>query len=86
GVADSVDLNRFYVKLNKAVPLGKGWQLNLTPMVWYNAFNHGIARNIDDYWGYAAITTSIEQRNGVKLSVYARGNPATGKGASEIFL
>lgn len=86
GVADSVDLNRFYVRLNKSIDVGDGWQVNLTPMVWYNAFSHGVATDIDDFWGYASITASVEQRDGIKLSVYARGNPATGKGGSEIFL
>ncbi len=86
GVADSVDINRFYVKVNKSFDLGHGWQINVAPQLWYDAFQHGIANDIDDYWGYAAITASIEQRDGIKLSVYARGNPATGKGASEMFL
>ncbi len=85
-VSDSVDLNRLYVKVNKRIALGHGWQLNVTPQLWYDLFHHGIAPDIDDYWGYAAIKTSIEQQDGIKLSVYARGNPATGKGATELFL
>lgn len=85
-VTNSVDSNRFYIKVNKTIDLGKDWQVNLTPQVWYNAFDHGIATDIDDYWGYAAITASIERRNGVKLSVFARGNPATGRGGSEVLL
>lgn len=86
GVADSVDLNRFYVKVNKSFDIGDGWQINVAPQVWYDFFHHGLATNIYDYWGYAAIAASIEKKDGVKLSVYARGNPATGKGGSEIFL
>lgn len=85
-VANSVDLNRVYVKLSRSFDLGNGWQANLTPQLWYNFGNHGIAPNIDDYWGNGAINASIEQRDGIKLSVFARGNPATGKGGSEFFL
>lgn len=86
GVTDSIDLNRLYLKLNKRIDLGHRWQVNLTPQIWYDVGDHGVAPDIDDFWGYAAVTASIEQRDGIKFSLFARGNPATGKGGSEFFL
>jgi len=85
-VANSVDINRFYIKANKRFDLGHDWQLNVTPQVWYDFFKHGIAPDIYDYWGYAALGVSIEQKNGIKFALNARGNPATGRGGSEFFL
>lgn len=86
GLTDSVDSNRLVARINKRFDLGYGWALNVAPQGWLFFGNHGVATDFERYFGYGAITASIEQRDGVKLSVYARGNPDTGKGAVETFL
>jgi len=86
GPATSIDVNRAYLRLNKTVALGDGWRLDLTPQAWFYIRNRGVARDVDRYWGYSAITAAIGQADGAKLSVTARGNPGTGRGSAEAFL
>lgn len=85
GVRDSVDLNRFYLRANQRFDLGGRWRLDVAPEVYGFFGPRGLARDVDRYWGYGGLTASIVQEDGVKLSVYARGNPYTGKGAAEFF-
>lgn len=86
GPVDSIDSNRIFLRVNKRFALGDDWQLNVAPQGWFFVGNHGIATDYERFFGYAAINASIEQIDGIKLSVYLRGNPATGKGAGEAFL
>lgn len=86
GPATSIDVNRAYLRLNRTIALGHGWRLDLTPQAWAYIGERGIAREIDRYWGYTAITAAIGQADGIKLAITARGNPATGNGAAEAFL
>lgn len=86
GLTDSIDSNRVYLRVNKRFELGHDWQLNVAPQGWFYIGNHGIATDFERFYGYGAVTASIEKADNVKLSVYARGNPATGKGAVEAFL
>jgi len=86
GLADSVDSNRIYLRVNKRFSLGRDWQLNLAPQGWFYIGNHGIATDFERFYGYGAINASIEQRDGIKLSALAHGNPTTGKGGVEAFL
>lgn len=86
GIADSVDSNRIFVRVNKRLALADDWALNIAPQGWFFIGQRGIATDLDRFFGYGAITASIEQADGVKLSVYARGNPVSAKGAVEAFL
>jgi len=85
GVTDSVDLNRIYIRANQRFDLGGRWRLDVAPEAYGHFGSHGVARNVERYWGYGGLTASLLQEDGVKLSVYARGNPYTGKGAAEFF-
>ncbi len=86
GLNNSVDSNRFYLRVNKRFSLGDGWQLNIAPQGWFYVGNHGIAPQFERFFGYGSVTASIEKADGIKLTLFARGNPATGYGAGEAFL
>ena len=86
GVTNSIDVNRFFLRANKIVPLGHGWNLGITPMVWGYFGDQGIAPDLDRYWGYTSLGLAIAQRDGLKIAVSGRGNPATGKGSAETFV
>lgn len=86
GVTNSIDVNRFYLRANKTVPLGNGWNLGIAPMVWGYFGDQGIAPDLDRYWGYTSLGLSIGQRDGLKVAVSGRGNPGTGKGSAESFV
>lgn len=86
GTTNSVDLNRVYVQLNKQFALGKGWQLDIGPQAWLYVGREGNARDLDRFIGNAGINASIGRANGLKVAVYARGNPATTKGSAELFV
>ena len=86
GVTNSIDVNRFYLRANKSVPIGHGWTIGIAPMVWGYFGDQGIAPDLDRYWGYTSLALSIGQRDGLKVSVSGRGNPATGKGSAESFI
>ena len=86
GVTDSVDINRAFVRASKRLALGHGWDLDLTPQAWFYFGEHGVADDINRYWGYTALTAAIGRPDSFKLSITGRGNPGTGKGAAEAFL
>lgn len=86
GPADSIDANRLYLRVNRQFDLGRGWRLDVAPQGWVFFGTRGIARDLDRFWGNGGITASITQRNGVKLALYGRGDPTTGRGAAEVFL
>ncbi len=86
GVTNSIDVNRFFLRANKTVALGKGWNLGIAPMVWGYFGDQGIAPDLDRYWGYTSLGLSIGQRDGLKVAVTGRGNPGTGKGSAESFV
>lgn len=86
GPSDSVDANRLYLRVNKAFDLGRGWRLDVAPQAWVFFGTRGIARDLDRYWGNAGIVASIAKRDGLKLQVYGRGDPTTGRGAAEFFV
>lgn len=85
GVADSVDLNRFYIRANQRFDLGGRWRLDIAPEAYGFFGPRGLARDVDRFFGFGGITASLLEEDGVKLSVQARGNPGTGRGAAELF-
>lgn len=86
GPATSIDVNRFFLRASKTIDLGRTWQATVTPQAWGYFGYRGIAPDIDRYWGYTALGLALEQRDGWKAAVTARGNPGTGKGSAEAFL
>jgi len=86
GGRGSIDANRIFVRAAKNVAIGEGWTLELVPQAWFYFGHRGAAPDLDRYWGYNALTASIGQKDGIKLSVTGRGNPGTGKGAAEAYL
>lgn len=82
----SIDINRIYLRANRQFALGDGWRIDVAPQAWFYFGDQGIAPDLDRYWGYTAVTASIAQDDGIKLSVFARGNPRTGRGAGELFV
>lgn len=86
GVTDSVDVNRYFLRASKTFDLAHGWTLGVTPMAWGYFGSRGLAPDIDRYWGYSSLGLAIGQRDGWKVAVTARGNPATGKGGAEALL
>lgn len=85
GVADSVDLNRFYIRANQRFDLGGRWRLDIAPEAYGFFGPRGLARDVDRFFGFGGLTASLLEEDGLKLSVYARGNPGTGRGAAEFF-
>lgn len=85
GVTNSVDINRFYLRANQSVALGRDWRLDITPQGWFYVGNQGLADSIERFYGYGALGVSVEQRDGIKLAVLARGNPVTRLGSAELF-
>jgi len=86
GPATSIDVNRLYLRANERFALGKGWQLDVTPQGWFYVGTQGVADDIERFMGYGALGASIEQKHGIKLALYARGNPRTRQGSAELFL
>lgn len=85
GPANSVDINRLYARLNKTVALGSDWRLDIAPQGWFYVGSQGLAGDIERFYGNGALSLSVEQRDGVKLALYARGNPVTRLGSAELF-
>lgn len=86
GVGNSVDLNRVYLHVNQSFALGRNWRLDVGPQGWIYVGGKGDAQDIDRFFGNAGINASIEQTDGLKVAVYARGNPVTTKGSAELFV
>lgn len=86
GPANSIDVNRFFLRASKTFDLGRTWKATVTPQAWGYFGYHGLATDIDRYWGYTSLGLALEQRDGWKAAVTARGNPGTGKGSAEAFL
>lgn len=85
GPATSIDINRLYLRLNKTFALGNDWRLDIAPQGWFYVGPQGIAGDIERFYGYGALGASVEQKDGVKLALYARGNPMTRQGSAELF-
>lgn len=86
GPATSVDANRLFVRASKAFALGGDWALTVSPRAWVFVGNHGIATDLERYWGNAGLSASLGQRDGVKLAVSGKGNVGSGRGLGEAFL
>jgi len=86
GPATSIDVNRFFVRVEKSFDLGNEWRLDVAPMAWLYSSTPGIAANLSDYWGYTALTASIQKQDGLKVSVTGRGNFRTRHGSAELFV
>jgi phospholipase A1/A2 len=85
GVADSVDVNRIFLRAEKSFDLGGNWRVDIAPQAWFYVGKSG-ALPISDTWGYTSLTASIGQQDGVKLAVTGRGNFRTRKGSAELFV
>lgn len=86
GIGASVDSNRLFARVSKSFTLGSGWRAEITPQGWFYVATHGDAGPVNRYLGYGSLSASVEQRDGLKIAGMARGNPATGKGAGEMFV
>jgi hypothetical protein len=84
GEARSIDANRIFIRGVKSFALGDGWRAELVPQAWIYVGKQGVAPDLERYWGYTSLKASVFQPDGLKLTVTARGNPATGKGAAEL--
>lgn len=83
--ATSIDSNRIFARLTKAFDLGDGWRGEVTPQAWFYIGNQGVAPDLNRYWGNAALGLTLVKPDSLKLSVTARGNPQSGRGAAELF-
>lgn len=81
--ADSRDMNRLFVRAASRWDLHGGWSLELAPTAWIFVRS---GSKFDNYLGYTGLDAAIEQRGGLKLSAFLRGNPGTGRGAAEFLV
>jgi outer membrane phospholipase A len=86
GPADSVDVNRIFLRGEKSFDLGGDWRLDVAPQAWLFVGHLGVAPDVKDYLGYTSLTAAIQQKDGLKLSVTGRGNFETRRGAAEAFV
>lgn len=86
GLTDSVDINRIFVRLNRRFTLARHWTLDVSPQGWFYVGQQGATPDIERYYGYGGLGVSITQDDGLKMALFARGNPASGRGAGELFL
>jgi outer membrane phospholipase A len=84
--AGSIDVNRIFLRAEKSFDLGDDWRLDVAPQAWFYVGNQGVAPDLADYWGYSALTASILQKDGIKVSVTGRGSFETRRGAAELFI
>lgn len=85
GPATSIDANRIFARLTKAFDLGDGWRAEVTPQAWAYVGTQGVAPDLDRYWGNASLGLTLVKPDSLKLSLTARGNPTTRRGAAELF-
>jgi outer membrane phospholipase A len=86
GVANSIDVNRIFLRAEKSFDLGGDWRLDVAPQAWFYVGNEGTATHLRDYWGYTSLTASIGQKDGLKLALTGRGNFETRRGSAELFV
>ncbi len=86
GLTDSVDINRIFVRLNHRFSLGRRWNLDVSPQGWVYVGQQGATPDIERYYGYGGLGVSITQDDGLKMALFARGNPGSRQGAGEVFL
>ncbi|WNO54132.1 phospholipase A [Stakelama saccharophila] len=82
----SRDSNRLFVRAARYWDLGRGWHAALAPEAWIYVGELSARDHIGRYWGNIALRAAIEQDAGLKIALYGRGNPDSGKGATELFL
>jgi phospholipase A1 len=85
GPATSIDANRLFARVTRAFDLGDGWRAEVTPQAWVYLGKQGVAPDLDRYWGNASLGLTLVKPDSLKLSLTARGNPRTGRGAAELF-
>ncbi|MES2442669.1 MAG: phospholipase A [Pseudomonadota bacterium] len=86
GPANSIDVNRIFVRAQKSFDLGGDWQLDVAPQAWLYVGHEGTATTLRDYWGYTSLTAAIRQQDGLKVAVTGRGNFETRRGSAELFV
>ncbi len=82
----SVDVNRVFVRGEKAIDLGSDWRLDLAPQAWFYVGARSGRGRVPDYWGYTSLTAAIAQKDGLKVAITGRGNFRTRRGAAELFV
>nr|WP_294813519.1 phospholipase A [uncultured Sphingomonas sp.] len=85
GMADSIDVNRIFGRVEKSFDLGGDWRLDVAPQAWFYVGRFGTAPDVKDYLGYTALTAAIQQKDGIKIALTGRGNFETGRGGAELF-
>lgn len=86
GSIGSIDVNRIFARVGKRFDLGGDWRLDVAPQAWFYVGKQGVAPDLNRYWGYTSLTAAIQQEEGLKVSVTARGNFETRRGAAELFV
>lgn len=86
GERTSIDVNRLFVRAARSFDLGDRWHAEIAPQAWVYVGARGQSGGVQGYWGYTSVKASIGQDDGVKLALFARGNPGTGRGAAELFV
>ena len=77
-------MNRLFVRLSTAQPIGEDWTVHAAATAW--TFIDWPAPTIDgleDYWGNLRAELALEQRDGLKISAIIRG-PESGRGSAEV--
>lgn len=85
GPATSIDSNRIFARLTKSFDLGDGWRAEVTPQGWVYLGTQGVAPDLDRYWGNASLGLTLVKPDSLKLSLTARGDVRSGRGAAELF-
>lgn len=85
GPATSIDSNRIFARFTKAFDLGDGWRAEVTPQAWIYVGKQGVAPDLNRYWGNASLGLTVAKPDSLKLSLNARGDFETGRGAAELF-
>ncbi|MEG3181836.1 phospholipase A [Sphingomonas sp. LT1P40] len=85
GSIGSIDSNRIFARFTKAFDLGDGWRAEVTPQAWVYVGQQGVAPDLDRYWGNGSLGLTLAKPDSLKLTLTARGNPDSGRGAAELF-
>jgi phospholipase A1 len=86
GAATSVNSHRIIARIAQRLHYGNGWSATVAPSAWIFLGDRGVATDLPDYYGNFGLSASVEQADGIKLQVNARGNVSNGRGGVEGFL
>lgn len=86
GAATSVNSHRIIARIAQRLNYGNGWSATVAPSAWIFLGDRGVATDLPDCYGNFGLSASVEQADGIKLQVNARGNVSNGRGGVEGFL